>query len=484
MWIPLLLAACSQECPPGSARNAAGLCELFPEDSAAPETDTTDTADTDTDTDTDPTESLSLGDPIEELGGTASSGTPATEEWVDAVVLDEQLGVLAGVGGTVLFDHVKREVVAHYNTNRTYRVDADPDDMVAIVGTIHDGLRRINLSSGDVRRYYDGPSGVGHADVSISGGVVLVAWRSAGAWLMDTEFNTLAVIDATAATAAVIRGDRALYTDEEALILLDVSDPTQPAELARAVLPADGYDLDFDGTRAAVSLGGRGVVVFDVTGDTLTSLGALEVPGTAQGVALDGDYLWIGSWAVTALAWLGDGAPVVVGHEDPRFSAMAVGARDGIALVADWASATVLRRSDGLGGPEIHLKDQITFQRDTDVNLTVDNYGAFPLSFSAEQPGNGFSIAPASLTLEPGASGTITVTPPSGSAPNSQLTWSSDDPDEPSGRIRIMAAEGGAGSAHPDFELVGFTWPDKTLQNFRLADYKGKAVFLSYWADY
>jgi hypothetical protein len=481
MWTLLWIGACTRPCPTGSALNSAGLCELLPEDTAS-----TDTADGATDTGGETTSGLplSLGDPIVEVGSTYDPQSQSFAEWVDAVVISDTEAVVVGVSGAALIDIESFEIVREYATNRAYRVDADADSRIAIAGTVDEGLRRIDLDSGDVLRKNDGPEDVGHADVSIDGGVIAVAWRSEGLWLLDTDLNTLSIVDATAATAAAIRGERALYTDGLALILLDVSDPRSPAELDRTDLPAAGVDLDFDGEQVAVSLGGRGVSLYTVEGDQLTESGSLSVPGSAQGVALDGEYLWIGAWEVTALAWLGAGGPVVIGHEEPQFSAMAVGAYNGTALVADWMSATVLRRVDGLAGPELHTASQLTFQRDTPAQLSVVNHGAFPLRFSIDGVSNGYSVEPEELSIAPGSGGVIVVTPPSGSAPNSALLWSSDDPDEVSGTLPLLQASSGVGTAHDDFELLGFSWPDTSLSTHRLSDYQGKALFLAYWADY
>ena len=496
----LLGAGCSRDCPPGSARNAEDLCELFPADSAAPGQDSSET--------TSPPEAvLTYGDPLETINSTLgldpgpSGGGKVFAEWVDAVVLGEGQAVLVGVTGTALLDMETYTILAQYDTNRAYRVDADPDARLVVAGTNSDGLRLIELDSGSVRRWYGGPE-VGHEDVSIDQGRILVAWRSAGAWLLDTSFSPLAVLPATSATAAVIRGDRALYTDEETLILVDVADPTAPVELDRIALPGAGVDLDFDGTRVAVGLGGRGAVVLTVEADQLVLQGQLVVPGQVQSVSLDGDNLWMGAWEVTALAWLGEGGPVVVGHEAPLYSAMGLGARDGVAIVADWFAATGVRRIAGAAGPEIHTEDTQTFQEDGgSEQVTFTNYGAFPLDISLEAPGDGFSADPLTLSLVPGERGTVVVTPPTGplrdstlrwrvvtppTGPlrDSTLRWSSSDPDEPTGTVRLEAPRGGVGEPHPDFELAGFTWPDTTLTSHRLSDYKGKAVFLAYWADY
>ena len=110
--------------------------------------------------------------------------------------------------------------------------------------------------------------------------------------------------------------------------------------------------------------------------------------------------------------------------------------------------------------------------------------GVFDLEFEVVEPDAHFVVEPMSVTLAPGQGQAFSISHPSSNPPNSQVSWRSNDPDEPSGAVPLNTASSGVGSAHPDFTLSGFTWPDRTLQSFRLSDYKGKALFLAYWADY
>ena len=496
MSVLLWLLACTKTCPPGSSLNEGdGLCYLdgFGEDSAV-----TDTAGggggggEDSGTAPGVEDLFTYGDPIVGVVSTLGfdgkrEGKEIPAEWVDAAMISAEEVVMVGVTGTALLDVETATEIRLFDTNRAYRVDVDPESRIAIVGTISDGLRRVDLDAGTVERVNDGPS-VGHEDVSIDGGKAIVAWRSAGAVLLNDRLDIVSTVPATSATAAVLRGDRALFTDEAELVLLDVSDLSAPVELDRVPIPSAGVDLDFDGEQIALGLGGRGVVLFRLEDDTLAEAGSLRVPGNAQGVALDGDYLWIGAWEVSALAWIGEGGPYVLGHEEPVFSAMSIAARDGVAVVADWYTATTIARVDGFAGPEMHASSyQLSFQPDgSPERLSFTNYGAMTLELSAEPPGQGYAVDVTEMTLAPGETGAFTVTPPGGGGaiPSVDMAVTTNDPDEPGGDIRLQPAQGGVGAMHPEMELFGFTWPSTALTAYRLSDYRGKAVFLAYWADY
>jgi len=50
--------------------------------------------------------------------------------------------------------------------------------------------------------------------------------------------------------------------------------------------------------------------------------------------------------------------------------------------------------------------------------------------------------------------------------------------------VQVTQNQGSVGVEHEDFELLGITWPDTTLESYRLSDYRGDVVFLAYFATY
>ena len=63
--------------------------------------------------------------------------------------------------------------------------------------------------------------------------------------------------------------NRLVYSDDEELVLADVSDPVNVTELDRIQVGSEIRDIDFDGSKVAVGLGGNGVVLFNLVDDRL-----------------------------------------------------------------------------------------------------------------------------------------------------------------------------------------------------------------------
>ena len=468
----LLLFACN-----GPDSPAVGL-----EDSAAP-------IDTNTDTDTrsNPT-GLALGDPITTLG--ADFELPSVYEWVDVVLLDENTALLGGVSGYAIFDIDKAEVIKAWWDTRLFSVEVDLDNGLAVLGGRIGSPMVIDISDprnpGEpVRGSGDLDDGTAYEDIAIDDGLIAVGWQESGVRFFSTALLELGSFPGNDVFAVALVGDRALITDERELILLDISDPTAPTELTRTTLPGEGRDIDISGSRVAVAMGGIGVMVLTLEDDVLTTVGQLTPTGSAQAVSMDGDYLWIASWDVVALAYIGEGGPVMLGHEEPNQSAIGIAAGFGRAVIGDWASATVMELTEGVGGPELVIPREIWFtENGTDQDIRLSNNGLFTLELTFEPASDGFSVEEQALTLEPGESYRLTITPPENPKQPGVLPWSSNDPDEPSGELILNWANLGVGSEHPDFTFQGFDLPDTTLTSTTLSDHRDKAVYLIFWAEY
>lgn len=427
------------------------------------------------------------GDPIATLGSDGDWGGGGGElvEWVDAVVLDDSYGLVVGQGGLATVNLADGSITAHLPVKRGYRVAATGER--AIVGTRSQGLMLFAISDPAApSMLIDHPLGMGyHEDVAIDGDRVLVGWQENGGLLLDLDLNELGRLPATSAVGVGLFGDRAVLTDGAELVLFDISDEAVPVELSRAPLPGEGRDVSFDGDRVAVGMGGSGVSVFDVLGDTLVDRGSFSTPGSALSVSVDGDWVWVGAWEVTALAWIGGEEPVVIGHESPVASAMAVGARDGRAVVADWFFSTALQRAEGVAGPEIVAQESAWFDAGETAGVRFENDGIFDLDVTVDAPGGGYAVEATAFTLAPGEVETLLVTAPTGEIPDViDLNWHSNDPDESDGRTRLRRSNQGVGTTHDDFSLQGFTWPDGALDTYALSEQRGSVVFLAYFALY
>ena len=79
----------------------------------------------------------------------------------------------------------------------------------------------------------------------------------------------------------------------------------------------------------------------------------------------------------------------------------------------------------------------------------------------------GFTVEPTAITVPPGEVGLVRIEAESGGDLQGMLRWSSNDPDEPSGEVRLEPPSGGIG---PDEDfLQGFVWPSRDLSTYTLS---------------
>ena len=495
-WLALLgvsvSAACSPDpCPKGSFRAAGtGLCTLesSPRDSG-PSGSEGDGSDGSDGTDA----GFALGDPILTVareGTDAPGGGAGTMvEWVDATMLTDRYGLTVGVGGWAVVDSETGERIFQEDVPRAYRVDSDGQTLVAT--TRQGQVLRADLSDPTNpvkgRDYFMGGDAA-NEDIAVDGNLVLVGWTSEGGVLYDLTSergDPVGTLPVDWAFAVGLSGDRAVVTSHTELSLWDVSDPSSPVGLDAVTLAAEGRDLDFDGVRVVVATGGAGVEVFSVQDDSLVSTGSFTVPGSAMGVALDGDHAWVSAWETVGLAYLGGEEPVVLGHEDVAQSALGIGASNGRAVVADWFFVSMLERQEGLAGPELVTQDAVWLSgTDEAVLHPVRNGGAFDLEVTVSVQGE-VTVEPETLSLAPGERANLVVTPsPSMRDPFASLWLTTNDPDETEVEVRMSLPEGNIGSTHGSLALQGFTLPEGTPQAFSLDDQRGKVVLLVYFALY
>jgi len=472
------------DCPAGAHAEDDGLCYLDDGTTGADGGSPTDDGASDAGT----TSSLGfeLGDPITTLG----TDTDGFFELVDAEMINDDYALTVGQGGFAVSSMVDGSLVVQGDADRGYDVAIDGDR--AWVATRYSKLYELDLSVPTAPAIIDSielgdPT---HQDVALDNGLMLVGWLDQGAVIIDTNtHNQIGRLDVESARGVALQGDRALVGDEVGgqpqLVLFDVTVADSAVELDRVNLSGPAYDIAWEDDSVATAEGGVGAGVFTVVDDHLESRGQLSLPGTVLSVALDGDYLWLAAWEVAALAWVGDGDPVVLGHELPTESAMGITARNGRAMVADWFHTTALQANQGLAGPELVMDSTVYFdggQTDSE-RMEVWNAGAMDLELSLEIASGDYSVSESSITLAPGERKTLLISPTSGAGVGA-LSWSSNDPDEPTGTVQFQMATTSVGTQHPDFEMSGFTWPDAILTNFRLTDFEGEVVFLAYWAEF
>jgi hypothetical protein len=169
---------------------------------------------------------------------------------------------------------------------------------------------------------------------------------------------------------------------------------------------------------------------------------------------------------------------------------MGVAAAGGNAIVADWYQSTVLQQVNERWGSEVHLPVAMRFREGDAISqpLSVYNYGAQPLEIAFTDIPTGFNVEHSeddgqSATVAVGGREIFYVSAPNGNWAPDNIHWTSNDPDELTGRIEIRPSTSGEGSLHPDFALplVSRNGSEGTA---RLSDFEGKVLFLSWWSDY
>ena len=491
--LPIGLAGCIDACPAGSARAADGLCTLDDEATegeagqVAPDgrPDGTDpVADADTaDDQTDPPHDglgFELGDPIVTVTRLAYEDKT---EWMDAVMIDERYGLVVGRAGWEVVDLAAGVVVTRVEAEIGERVDTD--GQTAVMSGAWGELLRLDVSDPTHPRPLASifrPGDAAIEDVSIDGDLILAGWGADGARLYDAAGRALATLPATEALGVAVRDDRALVADQDTLTLYDLTDPRAPRALDAVGLQGFGVDIDFDGDRVVVAQGGAGVEVYTVTHDALVFDGFLDVPGTSAEVALDGDRVWVAAWDRIALAWIGPGGPVVLGHEPAQEAAFGVGAAGGQALVADWQGWMHMAAVDGVAGPELTLPEALWLHEPgAPVVLPVRNHGPYPLHLTLEAP-SGVRLDPTELELAPGSRANVVVTPPAEIGRDLAITVRSNDADEPTATVLLRVPTADVSALHPPIELPAFTLPDRSLRTWSLDAHRGKVVLLAYWS--
>jgi len=520
------LLACADKpaapCLEGFERGDGGNCEATAaqdtgDDSAAPTDDTGGATADDTGADTAPAaddtggsssddtgpddtppglpQGFSSGDPIR----TVDSVRPAIDdnphngyESVDTIILEDRYAMSVGQGGWVLTDLDSGALLDAAQVDRGYYITLDEESGFVWVSTRQYGIYSLNvndLSNVTMERDTWRPSEGGYSeDISVQGGRMMVSSSSGVSFFemgSSGRPDEVSWFPATQAVGAAIHGDRALFTDGYDLVLLDVSELADPAELDRVTLGGKGHDIAFDGQHVGVALGGYGFAVLDVEGDALIDRGDFETPGSCFSVALDGDYLWAAAWEQAVLAWAGEGDAVVLGHEPITEYGLGIAASNGRAAVADWFYVTTMIQEPEVGGPELDVSDKLTMNPEGDSNiLTFRNAGAQTLEITLSQPDDeAFSITETELVIEPGRSA-FTGVDFSGGQTSTELRYTSNDPDETSGAVILSSAQTSVGSPHPDMELLGILPPDDNQTLYNLQDQTGSVVLLVYFALY
>ena len=289
---------------------------------------------------------------------------------------------------------------------------------------------------------------------------------------------------------------------EEGLVVIDIATLTRRGSLPLGGNPAD---LDLSGNRAVVALGGAGVALVDISdpeGPALLDL--QDTPGSALGVSVSGELVWVSDWLDLRLFQIVEDRLVFVAREaipfeivpppvDPNLPnySMGVTAWADTALSSNWTEFASYRAHPDRGAGDLVLQPRLlrlprtASGTSSTAALVLRNEGRLPLTVDSAQIGGGFELlADLPLTLEPGAAqGTSLRFDASSNGPRREvLTLLSDDVDQPQLPLTVLAnAQGLAvGDSVPDVSFLGLDGAPVQLAD-RLG---GGPLLLAYFATF
>ncbi len=252
-------------------------------------------------------------------------------------------------------------------------------------------------------------------------------------------------------------------------------------------------DVDVDGDRLFVALGGGGVESYDRTTTPPTLLGTLDSEGSAQAVAAREGILAVAEW--TQLSLYDQATLTRLGSEQVKLypdvvQVFGVALHDGIAHVAEWEGMHFVQYAPGRVAPDLWVgKELIDFGvGDTTKGLLVKNRGHLPLvvsSITADPPAV-FSPDQTTLDVEPGAAAFLEVNyqpPAAGQKVLGTLVFETNDPDSGQSPFVMHLQAGGSTTALKVGDSITNAWGylDPSGAN-DVEALKGNVLVLAYFA--
>jgi hypothetical protein len=289
----------------------------------------------------------------------------------------------------------------------------------------------------------------------------------------------------------LVLGDTLVLADHAGTLhLLSRSDPAAPAVRGAVELPAGGLDVaaSADGRAVYVAVGAAGVAVVDPSGAG-ARVTTLDLRHAAISVAVDGDTLWAATQQdVVAFDVRDPLSPRPIGGLTTDQWAMAVAAGGGYAVVGDWGWLRTVAADLDAAVPDALLQAR-ALSLDPGggpATLELANLGGGPLALHGATASDPRLVLRADRrSVGPAAAARLQVdyAGRGGGAPlDAEICISTDDPDEPTLRLRVVDAAAGGdalGQPAPDFTL-------DTLggERLTLSEQAGFPVVLVYFATW
>jgi len=267
-------------------------------------------------------------------------------------------------------------------------------------------------------------------------GVRVYQTDSAGAPSFVTEFS-----GGGNAWKLALAGDHAFLADNlRGLVVVDVSDPSQPVELQTYATTGSPRDVDARDGRVYVALGGGGLDVFDASIPTkLTAVGNVPSHGSAQAVSVGDGFVSVAAWSHVAVYDTEN--LLLVGTERTR-QYPAFEQNLGVAVVGDkvyvgeWEGMHVLQYRQGRVAPDLWIAEEMYQFNGDEVDakaVLVRNRGRMPLVVNSTSINHdAFTIDTGPFAIGAGGAHVFELgyTPPGPQGQLSVLAMSTNDPDQ------------------------------------------------------
>ena len=510
-----LLAACTPDCPPGSARAADGLCTLSAvADSGGAEPEGTDGSSDGADGTDAPIEWQTLDatcDAPGDLGRNPVSLTGEVDlqrsafiELVDlAIDPDRGLAFGAGQGGFVVADISDPAAPVFQSAGsprdfflRFYRVAIGAS---RIVYTTHRdyGLVAWDTSNPESPRVTHALNARDLSGMAVAGDHLYVVTHGGELVTFDASSPDLPVEVARTGGLAnawqpLAAGDRLYVADNTAgVVVFDRSDPAAPAHVATVEAQGGVQELAIsdDGSTLYAAVGGAGVEVFSLADpDAPVSTGLIDLHYSVLSIDTDGDVLWAANQQdVAAIDISRPRSPAPLGTKETRQWAMHVAAAGGQAWVGDWGWLASYAVDADAVEPDVDPASTSLYlaEEGGEIELSIANLGAGELNLlGATSDDDRVTLAVSDAVVAPGESALLRVTYSGGGGLDAELCLSTNDPDEPLQTLSVV--DGGdvssgayLGTAARDFEVGGLDG-----QRYRLSEQLGHPVVLVYFATW
>jgi hypothetical protein len=262
-------------------------------------------------------------------------------------------------------------------------------------------------------------------------------------------------------------------------------------------VPVPGLVLDIalSGSTAWLALGQAGLASVDISSPAAPALLTVrDTRGSAQAVAVDGASVVVADWdGLTLYDGTDPTDPVLAGTKTGVGDrVLAVAAAGGYAYAGEWRRPYAFAADPAARGPEVRIEPQddldagrLTQGLASDVRVALRNEGTECLEVTGIDVGAGAPIeiqaTEPPFWIEPGGFEfvTLAVTPAAMTPAQAIVTFTTDDPDEPSLDFTLRWNQPGVSVGDP---AVDFALPDEDGTMWTLGGCAGSCVLLAYFA--